>query len=159
MNFDQAFDRLIGHEGGYSNHPNDPGGETMWGVTATVARASGYHGPMRDLPREIAKRIYRKSYWEPVRADDLPAALRFHVFDAAVNSGVRQAVLWLQRTVGSKADGLIGPRTIAAANAADGARSAAVYCGVRLQFMTDLKTWPSFGRGWARRIASNLIEG
>lgn len=159
MNFDQAFDRLIGHEGGYSNHPSDPGGETMWGVTATVARANGYNGPMRDLPREIAKRIYRKSYWDAVRADELPPALRFHVFDAAVNSGVKQAVLWLQRTAGSKADGLIGPRTIAAANATDGAKVSAAYCGVRLMFMTDLKTWPSFGRGWARRIASNLMEG
>lgn len=91
MDFDQAFDRLIGHEGGYANHPSDPGGETMWGVTARVARANGYQGDMRALPRDLAKAIYRKAYWTPVKADQLPEGVRFDVFDAAVNSGVGQA--------------------------------------------------------------------
>ncbi|MCZ3110867.1 hypothetical protein NYZ20_18695, partial [Acinetobacter baumannii] len=72
MNFDQAFDALIGHEDGYSNNPADPGGETMWGVTLTVARASDYTGPMKDLPRDTAKAIYRAQYWDAVRADQLP---------------------------------------------------------------------------------------
>ncbi|MBR0568352.1 glycoside hydrolase family 108 protein [Azoarcus sp. L1K30] len=158
MNFDMAFDRLIGHEGGYSNHPRDPGRETMWGVTAAVARAFGYSGAMRDLPRDTAKLIYRRQYWDSVRADDLPDTLRFHVFDAAVNSGVKQATLWLQRAAGATADGIIGPRTLAAVRAADPARLAGVYCGLRLQFMTDLPTWDAFGKGWARRMAANLME-
>lgn len=156
MKFDQAFDILIGHEGGYVNHPNDPGGETMWGVTARVARKDGYRGDMRDLPRERAKDIYRRLYWAPVRADELPAAVRFDVFDGAVNSGPAQSVTWLQRALGVDDDGKLGPKTLAAAHAADPALPAR-FNGHRLQFMTDLGNWGSFGKGWARRIASNLL--
>lgn len=157
MNFDEAFDRLIGHEGGYSFHKDDPGGETMWGVTARVARANGYQGDMRALPRDLAKAIYRQAYWLPVKADQLPERVRFDVFDAAVNSGTTQAAKWLQRAVGVSDDGSIGPATLAAASAAD-AMLAARFNGQRLQFMTDLPTWGSFGKGWARRIASNLMN-
>ena len=157
MNFDTAFDILIGHEGGYVNHPADPGGETNWGITVAVARASGYQGPMRDLPRSLAKTIYRVGYWDTVKADQLPPAVRFEVFDAAVNSGPKQAAKWLQRAVGVAADGVIGPATINAATAA-GPMIAAHYLGTRLQFMTDLPTWGTFGKGWARRIAANLIR-
>ena len=155
MNFDEAFDRLIGHEGGYANHPSDPGAETMWGVTARVARASGYSGDMRALPREKAKEIYRAKYWASVRADELPSSLRFDVFDGAVNSGPAQAIEWLQEAVGAEPDGRIGPMTLAAAAGA-GISAAARYNGARLQFMTNLPTWGAFGRGWARRVASNL---
>lgn len=158
MDFDKAFDRLIGHEGGYSNHPADPGGETMWGVTARVARANGYTGPMEDMPRSTAKAIYRRLYWDAVKADQLPEVVRFDVFDGAVNSGVSQSAKWLQRAAGVADDGVIGPKTIAA-TAAIGPVIAARYNGHRLEFMTDLKTWPSFGKGWARRIASNLKGG
>lgn len=160
MTFDEAFDRLIGHEGGYADHPSDPGGQTMWGVTARVARANGFTGDMRDLPREKAKQIYRDLYWSPVKADQLPEAAQFDVFDAAVNSGVGQAAKWLQRVVGATPDGSIGPATIAAAAAA-GPLIGARFNGVRLQFMTDLPTWGAFGKGWARRVAGNLqrLEG
>jgi len=155
MDFDTAFERLIGHEGGYSFHPSDPGGETMWGVTARVARANGYTGDMRSLPVEAAKAIYRRLYWDAVKADQLPSSVRFDVFDAAVNSGVGQAAKWLQRAAGVADDGVIGPATLAAAAGA-GPTLAPRFNGYRLQFMADLPTWPSFGRGWARRIASNL---
>lgn len=127
----------------------------MWGVTASVARANGYSGRMHDLPRETAKAIYRKKYWDAIRADELPDALRFHVFDAAVNSGVTQAVKWLQRLAHVGEDGVIGPLTIAAA-AKLGPESGGAYSGLRLDFMTSLPTWGAFGRGWARRIAENL---
>lgn len=157
MNFNDAFDRLMGHEGGYSNHEEDPGGETMWGVTKRVAVTYGYNGPMRDLPRDTAKQIYRKLYWDAVQADQLPDAVKFEVFDAAVNSGVKQAVKWLQRAVGTTPDGVIGAQTIAAARAA-GPMIGAQYNGQRLQFMTDLPNWPTFGKGWARRIAANLLR-
>jgi lysozyme family protein len=156
MNFDQAFTLLLGHEGGYSNHPNDPGGETMWGVTAKVARAAGYTGPMRDLPVSTAKSIYRRLYWDPVRADELPEVVRYAVFDAAVNSGISQARRWLQRAVGVADDGSLGPITMAAVQAAQPEVLLRRLLAQRLQFMTDLSTWPSFGRGWARRIASLL---
>lgn len=155
MNFDQAFDRLLGHEGGYVNDPRDPGGETNWGITAAVARAEGYAGPMRDLPIVTAKDIYRKRYWNPVHADELPDGVRFDVFDAAVNHGPSQAAKWLQRAVGAQPDGVIGAATIGAARGA-GPLVMAAFNGYRLQFYTDLPTWPTFGKGWARRVAANL---
>lgn len=155
MNFDEAFDRLIGHEGGYVNNPKDPGGETNWGVTVAVARAEGYPGAMRDLPRETAKRIYRRSYWDAVHADELPNCVKFDVFDAAVNHGAVQSAKWLQRAVGTSADGVVGAATVAAARA-DGPLLGAHFNAQRLQFYTDLPTWLTFGKGWARRVASNL---
>lgn len=156
MNFDKAFDQLIGNEGGYSFSPSDPGGETMWGVTSTVARANGYSGPMKQLPRETAAAIYRKHYWDVINADVLPAQLRFHIFDAAVNSGPAQAAKWLQHVAGVKEDGIIGAMTISAIAKMDGHEVAMAFTGVRLDFMTSLPTWGAFGRGWSRRIASNL---
>ena len=157
MNFDQAFHTLLGHEGGYSNHPNDPGGETMWGVTAAVARGAGYSGPMRDMPTDTAKGIYRDLYWTPVRADELPAPVRYAVFDAAVNSGPGQAVRWLQRAAGVADDGKLGPVSMAAITAADPEALLRKMLAARLAFMSSLPAWPAFGRGWARRIAS-LME-
>ena len=155
MNFDQAFQKLLGHEGGYTNNPSDPGGATNWGVTQAVARANGYAGDMRDFMPAQAKAIYKRLYWDAVRADELPDSVRFDVFDAAVNSGVGQAVRWLQRAVGAEADGVIGPATIAAAAAEP--LAAQKFNGYRLMMMADLKTWSVFGRGWAKRIATNLI--
>ncbi len=159
MNFDAAFHALLGHEGGYSNHPSDPGGETMWGVTIAVARANGYSGPMRDLPVDVAKAIYRRLYWDAARADDLPPAVRYAVFDAAVNSGVRQAAIWLQRAVGVSDDGRIGPQTLTAARAAHPDTLRRRMLGFRLSAMTDMKGWQAFSRGWAKRIAALLTEG
>lgn len=158
MTFDEAFHTLLGHEGGYVDHPDDPGGATNWGITERVARDNGYTGPMRDLPVAFAKQIYRRQYWDTCRADELPAPLRYPVFDGAVNSGVVQASRWLQRAVGAADDGKIGPKTIAAARAMPADKAARRMLGERLRFMTDLKTWPSFGKGWARRISSLLIE-
>lgn len=158
MNFDQAFDMLIGHEGGYSNHPSDPGAETMWGVTSRVARANGYQGNMRMLTRETAKDIYRKCYWDMVRAEQMPAQLRFSLFDAAVNSGVAQATRWLQRALDVGEDGVMGPLTIEAAQRSDGLRLAVRLNAERLEFMTGLPTWGMFSRGWARRVVANLRE-
>ena len=154
MTFDEAFEALIGHEGGYVNDPRDPGGETKFGISKRAYPAVD----IRNLTLDGAKAIYRRDYWAPVECDNLPAALRFHVFDAAVNSGLRQAVQFLQTAVGVAADGRFGPVTRAAVLAADPASLAAQYSGARLQFMTELLTWPTFGKGWARRIASNLMR-
>jgi lysozyme family protein len=158
VNFDAAFDKLIGHEGGYSRHPDDPGGETMWGVTRRVAMQEGYAGDMHVMPREFAKQVYQRRYWDAVKADSLPDAIRFPLFDAAVNSGVSQAVKWLQRAVGVVDDGVLGPMTLQAAQRADGCKVAVTMTALRLDFMTSLPTWGAFGRGWARRVASNLME-
>lgn len=157
MNFDQSFEALIGHEGGYSNNPADPGGETMYGVTKRVAVANGYAGAMKDLPLDTAKAIYRKSYWDTVRADELPDAVRFDVFDCSVNSGPGQAIRFLQRATGVAEDGRLGPVTIRAVAAMDPQLLDKRLNGYRLKFMCELKTWPTFGRGWAARIAANLI--
>lgn len=157
MNFDQAFDILLKHEGGFSDHAADPGGKTRYGITEAVAREVGYRGDMRELPLDLAKRIYKDRYWDAVRAEELPAAVRYAVFDAAVNSGPRQAILWLQRAVGVKDDGIIGPQTLAAVHAADPERLLRRMLAQRLRFMTNLPNWGSFSRGWARRIA-DLME-
>lgn len=157
MDFDRAFDHLMVSEGGYAFHPSDPGGETMLGVTARVARAEGYLGEMRHLPRETAKAIARKRYWDAVRADEMPPAVRYPLFDAAYHSGPTQAVKWLQRAIGVGDDGKIGPITLAAAHRA-GAQAAVRMTAERLDFMTSLPTWASFGKGWARRIAAVLKE-
>jgi lysozyme family protein len=157
MNFDTAFHKLLGHEGGFVDHPADPGGATNWGITERVARSHGYAGHMRDLPVDLAKRIYRADYWDAVRADDLPAAVRYVVFDAAVNSGVAQSVRWLQRALGVRDDGVIGPVTLAAAAQQNPEALRARLLGQRLRFMSGLPNWPAFSRGWARRIA-DLME-
>jgi lysozyme family protein len=157
MNFDQAFDILLKHEGGFSDHPADPGGKTRYGITEAVAREVGYRGDMRELPVDLAKRIYKDRYWGAVRADELPAEVRYAVFDAAVNSGPRQAIRWLQRAVGTRDDGIIGPQTLAAVRAADPEQLVRRMLAQRLRFMTGLPNWPAFGRGWARRIA-DLME-
>lgn len=156
MNFDQAFHELLGHEGGYVDHPKDPGGATRWGVTERVARSFGYSGHMRDFPVETAKAIYRRDYWDAVRADELPEGIRYAVFDGAVNSGAKQAIKWLQRGLGAVDDGILGPKTLELAKIAHPDRLMRDMLGARLQFMTDLATWPAFGRGWSRRIASIL---
>lgn len=156
MNFDLAFDALLGHEGGFTDNPRDPGGATRWGITERVARVNGYTGSMRDLPVDVAKRIARSEYWDAVKAEDLPAALRYAVFDAAYNSGTTQATYWLQRALGVKSDGVIGAQTILAAQQCVPDRVLARMLGMRLQFMTNLPTWGTFGKGWARRIAALL---
>lgn len=156
-NFDRAFTALLGHEGGYSNHPADPGGETNWGITLTVARANGYVGRMQEMPADIAKTIYQRNYWLP-QFDDLPYVLAFQVFDGAVNSGVGQSVRWLQRALGVADDGNLGPVTMAAVKAADPLKTAVRYNARRLQFMRRLTNWRTFGSGWAGRIADNLAR-
>jgi lysozyme family protein len=155
--FDDAFDALIANEGGYSNNPADPGGETMWGVTARVARASGYAGAMRDLPRDTAKAIAKKLYWDPLRLDELDPRVGFQIFDANYNGG--HPVIWMQGAAGAKVDGLLGPATIAAVQAVDPLRFVLRWNALRLTYFTSLKTWSDFGKGWARRIASNLTKG
>lgn len=157
-NFDQAFVDLLGHEGGYSNNPADPGGETNWGVTVTVARENGYVGAMKDMDQSVAKVIYAKKYWLPM-FDQLPYPVALQIFDAAVNSGVGQAVRWLQRSVGVADDGKFGPVTLAAVSKADPIKLVLLFNAERLLFMTNLSTWGSFGKGWARRVATNLKKG
>ena len=156
MNFDRAFDILLGHEGGFSDHPDDPGGATMWGITEAVARRNGYMGDMRMLSQGQAKDIAKREYWDKVKADNLPESVRFDVFDTAYNSGPEQAIRILQRAVGTHVDGKLGPVTLGAAQDMDPERLAARFNGWRLDFLNDLRNWPSFARGWTQRVAENL---
>lgn len=152
MDFDHAFEKLIGHEGGYVNNWRDPGGETMYGISKR-----SYPGEdIKGMTLDRAKLIYRRDFWGPAGCDAVPDAAKFDLFDMAVNSGVKAAVKCLQRAVGETDDGLLGPRTLQAAQSIPGARLVARFNGHRLQLMTDLPTWPAFGKGWARRVALNL---
>lgn len=153
MNFDRAFEIVIGHEGGYVNHPNDPGGETKFGISKRAYPSL----VISAITLEDAKAIYYRDYWQRVKCEELPDLLRYPMFDAAVNSGVGQAVRWLQTAAGTTVDGVIGPKTIAAAQT-DPNRLFSKLMAVRLDFMTRLPTWRDFGAGWARRIASVLSE-
>ncbi len=156
MNFDQAFHQLIGNEGGYSNNPADPGGETMWGVTARVARAHGYSGPMRDLPQSTAKAIAKAEYWDPHQCDQFDGRVAFLVFDAAYNGG--EPAQWLQRAAGVAQDGVIGPVTIAAVKALDPLLICLRFSAYHQQYYTSLdRLWPEFGKGWSNRIANNNL--
>jgi len=157
MNFSQAFKQLMRFEGGYSDHEADPGGKTNYGITEKVARTFGYKDDMRDMPIEFAQHIYQRAYWDACRCDDLPESIRYDVFDSAVHSGPAQAIKWLQRAVGTKDDGIVGRVTLAACN--DTAHINSKFNGQRLMFLTTLPGWASFGKGWSRRIADNLIRG
>lgn len=152
MNFDKAFERLIGHEGGYVNDPRDPGGETKFGISKRSYPAEDIKG----LTLERAKAIYRRDFWGVAGCDAVPDAMKFDLFDMAVNSGPVTAIKTLQRSAGVTPDGLLGPITLQALNSTPAPRLVARFNGHRLDFMTDLKTWPVFGKGWAKRVASNL---
>lgn len=154
--FDPLFDRLMNHEGGYVNHPNDPGGETNWGVTKRVARQYGYNGDMRKLPRSTARNIAEKLYWDVINGDKLDKSVAWQVMDAAYNHGNRNAIKMLQRAVGTNDDGVIGPKTLGATNAMDKNDVILLFCAERLEFYAKLSTFFTFGRGWVRRVAGNL---
>lgn len=157
-NFDRAFQELMGVEGGYVNNPNDPGGETNWGITVVTARKHGYVGDMRSMDQTVAKTIYRAQFWLP-EFNDMSYELAFTIFDGAVNSGPGQAVRWLQRAVGVADDGKLGPVTLAAVDEHDMQSTIMLINAERLEFMTRLKNWTNASRGWARRIALNLRKG
>lgn len=149
-NFDLCLEHVLKFEGGYVNHPSDPGGETNFGISKR-----SYPGEnIKRMTRERAGMIYRRDFWNAVKGDDLPAGLDLVAFDAAVNSGQSRGAKWLQAGVGAAQDGKIGPATIAAARAADPATAINRACDARMAFLRGLGTWPTFGRGWTRRVDS-----
>lgn len=152
MNFDQAFDRLIGNEGGYSNDPQDPGGETNWGIS----KRSYPDLDIKNLTREQAKEVYRRDFWQRASMDEYDPAIAFQVFDFAVNSGIETAVRKLQAAAGVADDGHVGPRTIAAIKAMSVTDLIMRFVAQRLRYWTKLKNWPRDGAGWANRAANDL---
>jgi len=163
-NFERCLEKLLHHEGGFVNHPSDPGGMTNLGVTARVWEEWVGHPvnekQMRNLTPELVAPLYKRKYWDACRADELISGLDYCVFDVAVNSGVGRAVKFLQTCVGVTADGGFGPVTMAAVKKAEenGASLIEEYCDTRLQFLKSLKTWPVFGRGWERRVSEVETE-
>lgn len=155
MTFDVAFDRLIGNEGGYVNDPDDPGGETNWGIS----KRAYPNVNIKNLTRDQAKEIYRQDFWNRISANQLPDGVAFQVLDFAINSGVETAIRYLQRAVGVADDGHWGRVSQAASQRMSESDLIMALNAERLDFMTRLKNWPTAGRGWARRIAQNLRYG
>lgn len=155
LSWDDIFDRLIGHEGGYTNDPHDPGGETNWGI-------SKREYPKLDIPnltREQAKAIYYRDFWCKINAERLHSAVAFQLFDFAVNSGIQTAIRYFQRALGVADDGIWGKISQAVADHTSVTDQIMSLNAERLEFMTKLKNWPYHGKGWARRIARNLRYG
>jgi len=157
QNFDAALKAILHHEGGYVNHPSDPGGRTNLGVTQRVWEEWVGHEvdekAMRALTPELVGPMYKAKYWDKIKGDDLPEGVDYAVFDAAVNSGPGRAAKWLQSCVGVEPDGGIGPKTLAAVAAFDPKELVEDYAKRRLSFLMDLPHWGTFGKGWGRRVA------
>jgi hypothetical protein len=156
-NFEQCLAMLLKHEGGFVNHPKDPGGMTNLGVTKKVWEEWVGHSvdeaAMRALgPQDVAP-LYKKNYWDRVRGDDLPTGVDYSVFDIAVNSGVSRAIKFLQAACDVSQDGVIGPATLAAVAQRNPRELATAVCEKRLAFLQSLPTWSTFGRGWNKRVA------
>lgn len=156
-NFAQALQSVLKHEGGFVDHPADPGGMTNLGVTRKVWEEWVGHPvsekAMQALTPVAVAPLYKKKYWDRVKGDELPTGIDYAVFDAAVNSGPGRAAKWLQACVGVEVDGDIGPKTLAAVAACDPAVLVEDYAKRRLSFLMDLPHWGTFGKGWSRRVA------
>lgn len=154
-NFDRCFDMLLKHEGGFVNHPEDPGGATNFGVTKRVMQEFlGRHvsmSEMRALTPADVRPIYRKLYADKVRFDDLPSGLDWAVLDWAVNSGTGRAAKALQKLVGTKQDGAVGAKTLQAVANFDPAQLINKLHDTRQKFYENLSHFKTFGRGWTRR--------
>jgi lysozyme family protein len=155
-NFDAIIEKVLLSEGGYVNHPDDPGGETNFGITKRVAEAHGYAGNMIDMTRERAKDIYRLSYWKRIQGDKFTYDVAMNLMDAAVNHGIGNAVRMLQRALDIADDGVIGKVTLDHANASDNLYLVTRFNIERLRFYAKLKAFDTFGRGWTRRVADML---
>jgi lysozyme family protein len=138
-NYAACLKEILKNEGGYVNNPKDPGGETNYGVTIAVARANGYAGSMRSIPMSIVEKIYRTKYWIAAgyNGDTLAAGVDLAVFDYGVNSGPSRAAKALKASVGGSAVDTVKK-----------------ICASRTSFLHGLKTWATFGKGWARRVAT-----
>tara|TARA_R100001443_G_scaffold38231_1_gene51735 strand:+ start:488 stop:1003 length:516 start_codon:yes stop_codon:yes gene_type:complete len=154
-NFERALAIVLRHEGGFVNHPNDPGGMTNNGITKKVYDAYmekvTTEQEMRDMPDNHVAEIYRKQYWDRVNADSLASGLDLSVFDWAVNSGCGRAVKALQKCVGVKQDGGLGPITLKSVNEHDAEELIEMMSVERETFYRKLKTFEHFGKGWLRR--------
>lgn len=154
--FQDALKRVLQHEGGYVNHPSDPGGETNYGVTKATAQKYGYKGSMKDIPMDVVERIYKNQFWDALDCDNFPFAVAFQLFDAGVNHGLLNARKILQRALGVKDDGVIGSITLTAIRKQPQFALINLFNAERIQFYTRISTFNAFGKGWMNRISGNL---
>ena len=156
VNYDKCLETILHHEGGYVNHPKDPGGETNLGVTKRVYEEFGGTKDMKELTVEDVAPIYKKGYWDKMKGDDLPGGLDLCVFDFGVNAGPGRAAKYLQTQIGTVADGGIGPNTLAKPEEyirENGEHEAVKkYQEMRQKYYESLSTFATFGKGWTRRV-------
>ena len=166
MNFNQAFETLIGNEGGFTLDMRDRGNWTSGDVGVGELRGTKFGISAMSYPTlnianltvDDAKAIYKRDFWDKINAEKLPEAIRFDMFDMAVNSGIKAACTTLQRAVGTTPDGVIGPVTIACLATMNPELVDKRLAAQRLLFIADIPTWPSYGKGWVRRVAYNLMK-
>lgn len=167
MNFDEAFKITVGHEGGLTLNKADRGNWTSGKVGVGELKGTKYgisamaypKEDIKNLTLDRAKALYKRDYWDVAKCDQVPNALKFHVFDVAVNSGPKQAIKNLQQAAGVKDDGLFGPATLAAVKAMNEQDLLLKFYSFRISFYTNIGTFGTFGKGWMNRVASNLKIG
>lgn len=158
-NFSKVMEHIFQWEGGYVDHPDDPGGATNMGITRTTL--SNWRGrpvskqEVRDLTKAEAEEIYEKSYWKNIRGDDMPNGLDLVMMDAGVNSGPSQSIKWLQRALLVEDDGILGPITMGAVRASQSLSGLInKTLDERLKSVRQFRNYNVFGRGWENRIRS-----
>ncbi len=155
MDFNTACDRTLKSEGGYSNDPQDPGGETKYGIS----KRTYPQVDIKNLTYEQAKALYKRDFWDVLHGDSLYDGVSYQLFDFAVNSGMGTAIRYYQRSLGVADDGHWGPVSQKAADTIDESDQIMCIIAERQDFQTRLEGWPRFGKGWARRNAQNLRYG
>jgi len=156
-NFERSLALVLQHEGGYVNHPSDPGGRTNLGVTQRVWEDYVGHkvdeAEMRSLTKEMVSPLYRKEYWDAVHGDKLPCGADYLAFDFAVNAGSFRCIKTIQRALNITADGVIGPVTVKAIQDTNAEDFINNFSAAKESFYRGLTTFPTFGKGWLNRVA------
>lgn len=155
IEFLKAINRVLGYEGGYVNDPEDPGGETNWGIS----KRSYPEVDIKNLTRNQAIAIYYRDFWLKAHCQELSDGAGYQLLDSAVNSGINQSIRFMQRALGVADDGVFGQYTLDRMRTTTEAKFIILFLAERLDFLRKLKTWNRFGSGWAGRIAQNLRYG
>ena len=159
-NFKECLDLVLKSEGGWVNHPQDPGGETNLGVTKRVWEEYVGHPvkTIKNLTKDDVAPLYEQKYWRPCYCEVLPRGLDFVVFSMGVNAGPGRSVKLLQQSIGCVPDGIIGPRTRELISSSNGATLIAKFSETRRQYYASLKLFPVFGKGWLNRVDHEEAE-
>ena len=156
-NFEKSLELVLAHEGGYVNHPSDPGGKTNLGVTQRVWEDYVGHKvdeqTMRNLTKELVAPLYKSRYWDAVHGDQLPSGADYLAFDFAVNAGAFRSIKTIQRALNITADGIIGPVTVKAIQDTNAEEFINNFTNAKESFYRSLTNFPTFGKGWLNRVA------